>query len=313
MTSSFKIIFAGTPEFAATNLSELIHSPHEICAVLTQPDRPAGRGRKLTPSPVKQLAVANNIQVLQPTSLKNDTVVESLLRDMQADIMVVVAYGLILPKTILDLPKYGCLNVHASILPRWRGAAPIQRAILAGDSETGVTIMQMDEGLDTGRMLLKKMTPIENSDTTQSLHNRLADIGAAALIECLDQLGVYLDQAQQQDEQSATYASKINKADGLIDWQHDATEIHNKIRGFNPWPIAYTEYDNKKLRIWEAEVLTGVADQTPGKVIAESKQGIDVACGKGVLRIMKLQLPGGKPLIAREFINAHCLTNTILG
>jgi len=313
MTSLLKIIFAGTPEFAATNLNELIHSPHEICAVLTQPDRPAGRGRKLTPSPVKQLATANNIPVLQPTSLNKDPTIEGLLREMQADIMVVVAYGLILPKTILDLPKYGCLNVHASILPRWRGAAPIQRAILAGDDETGVTIMQMDEGLDTGRMLLKKITPIENSDSGQSLHDRLASIGATALIECLDQLDVYLDQALQQDEKSATYAAKISKADGLIDWHNDATDIHNKIRGFNPWPIAYTEYDNKKLRIWEAEVLSGESNQIPGKVITESKQGIDVACGNGVLRITKLQLPGGKPMIVREFINAHHLIDVPLG
>jgi len=311
MTSSFKIIFAGTPEFAATNLRELIHSPHEICAVLTQPDRPAGRGRKLTASPVKQLAAAHNINILQPTSLKNDTTIEGLLREMQADIMVVVAYGLILPKTILDLPKYGCLNVHASILPRWRGAAPIQRAIIAGDSETGVTIMQMDEGLDTGRMLLKKTTQIEPSDTAQSLHDRLADIGAAALVDCLDQLDVCLDQALQQDEKFATYATKITKAEGLIDWQQDATDIYNKIRAFNPWPIAYTEYDNKKLRIWEAEPLTEASNQAPGKVIAESKQGIDVACTKGVLRIIKLQLPGGKPLKAQEFINAHHLTDTL--
>ncbi len=313
MTLPLKIIFAGTPEFAASNLDALIHSTHEVCAVFTQPDRPAGRGRKLTPSPVKQLAMEHGIKVFQPVSLKNDVVTAAAIDDLQADIMVVVAYGLILPKSILDLPKFGCINVHASLLPRWRGAAPIQQAIIAGDKETGVTIMQMDEGLDTGPMLLKTATKIDVTDTAQSIHDRLASMGALALIDCLNELDVYLDKALKQNDDLATYATKISKADALIDWTQEAIDIHNKIRGFNPWPIAYTEFNTKKLRVWDAEVLQGdqvlqaASNQAPGTVIAESKQGIDVVCGKDVLRIMKLQLPGGKPLEIKDFINANSL------
>ena len=306
MADGLNIIFAGTPEFAATHLDALIGSQHNLIAVYTQPDRPAGRGRKLTPSPVKQLALQHDILVRQPVSLK-DKKEQQQLAELNADLMIVVAYGLILPREVLLAPRLGCINVHASVLPRWRGAAPIQRAILAGDSETGVTIMQMDEGLDTGDMLLVEKTPIHDDDTSQTLHDRLAEIGSSALLKALDLLNANELTPEQQDNNLATYADKIQKQEALIDWLQSATQIHHKVCAFNPWPVAESIVDGKKLRIWCSTVLQGSSELMPGTVINESKSGFDVSTAEGVLRITKLQLPGGKPLAASEFLNAHSL------
>ena len=306
MADALNIIFAGTPEFAATHLDALIGSQHNIIAVYTQPDRPAGRGRKLTPSPVKQLALQHNLPVYQPASLKNE-VEQQQLSALNADLMIVVAYGLILPAAVLQAPKHGCINVHASLLPRWRGAAPIQRAILAGDSETGVTIMQMDVGLDTGDMLLVSKTPIRDDDTSQTLHDRLAEIGCSALLEALDLLSDSKLQPQKQDDNLATYAEKIQKQEALIDWRQSAVQIHRKVCAFNPWPVAESLLDDKKIRIWQSCVLDERNSQPAGTIVSESRAGIDVSTTEGLLRITRLQLPGAKPLAASEFLNAHSL------
>jgi methionyl-tRNA formyltransferase len=312
MTSPLTILFAGTPEFAATTLRALLTTEHRICAVYTQPDRPAGRGRKLTPSAVKQLALERGITVLQPPTLKEEQQ-QQVLRDFNADIMVVVAYGLLLPQAVLDAPKYGCINVHASLLPRWRGAAPIQRAISSGDTETGVTIMQMDKGLDTGAMLHKVSTPISDEDTSQSLHDRLAELGASALIETLNQLVAGRLVPVPQDNTKATYAEKIQKSEALIDWRNPARVIHRQIRAFNPWPVAQTILNGNTLRIWQAEVLPDNTSALAGTVIEASKNGVDVATGDGVIRLVTLQLPGARPLAAVDFINAQNLTGQVLG
>jgi methionyl-tRNA formyltransferase len=299
---SLRLIFAGTPDFAAEALHALIQSPHEIVAVYTQPDRPAGRGQKLTPSPVKQLALQHQLTVLQPVSLKTAEATAQL-RALDADVMVVAAYGLILPPEVLEIPRYGCLNIHASLLPRWRGAAPIQRAILAGDSETGITIMQMDKGLDTGAMLLKLTCPITGEDTAASLHDRLASLGAEAIITALDQLPTLT--ATPQDDREATYAAKLTKQEAVIDWHRPAEELDRLIRAFNPWPVAQTSVNGQTLRIWSAQPLAGKANVSPGTVIGRDKQGIDVACGEGVLRLTWLQPAGSKPMDVAAFLNGR--------
>ncbi len=305
MTTRLKIIFAGTPDFAATALDALLETDqHDICAVYTQPDRPAGRGRKLKASPVKAMALEHNLPVYQPATLK-DPEQQQQLRALQADLMVVVAYGLLLPLPVLDAPRLGCINIHASLLPRWRGAAPVQRAILAGDRETGVTIMQMEEGLDTGPALYRLTTPIGSRDTAQTLHDRLATLGAQAL---LDTLGLVVDGAAcpvAQDEDAATYARKLDKREAVLDWAASAQELDRRIRAFNPWPVAQTLMQEKTLRIWQAEPLSDTADAAPGTVLQVSKQGVDVATGDGILRLQRLQSAGGKPLDAGAFINGH--------
>ncbi len=307
-----KIIFAGTPEFAAVALNTLLDSEHEVIAVYTQPDRPAGRGRKLTASPVKALAVEHDIPVFQPVSLK-DEASQQQLNALQADVMVVVAYGLILPQAVLQAPKYGCLNIHASILPRWRGAAPIQRAILAGDSKSGVTIMQMDQGLDTGDMLNIKTCDITQEDTGSSLHNKLAGLGAAALLQTLEDIMANRLQLQPQDDSQATYARKLDKQEARIDWQHeDAALIVRKIQAFNSWPVAYTDYNGKSLRLWQARLLP-LENDTPqdpasfGKVLAESAVGIDILARGGLVRVLELQMPGKKRIMVKDFINGQSL------
>jgi len=309
---SLKIIFAGTPAFAADSLQALLDSGHDVLAVYTQPDRPAGRGRKLTASPVKALAQAHNLPVLQPVSLR-DKEAQRILADSQADVLVVVAYGLILPGPVLVAPRLGCINVHASLLPRWRGAAPIQRAILAGDEQTGVTIMQMDEGLDTGDMLHKVMCPIDNTDTAGTLHDKLAVLGAAALCDTLKLLADNTAIPEKQDNIDASYAEKLQKAEAQIDWTQSAQVLSRTVRAFNPWPVAFTHIDNKNLRIWFAEAVNTITDAAPGTVLTESREGIDVATGDGVLRIHQLQLPGSKTLDAGQFLNAHSLLGIQLG
>lgn len=302
-----RIIFAGTPDFAAENLKALLQTEHDICAVYTQPDRPAGRGRKLTPSPVKQVALEHHIPVEQPLNFKSDESLQALA-SYQADLMVVVAYGLLLPQKVLDTPRLGCINVHASLLPRWRGAAPIQRAILAGDKETGVGIMKMEAGLDTGPVLLEARCPIHNNDTAQLLHDRLAALGAEALVTSLENIETRLDNATPQDDSLSTYARKLDKKEALIDWQQPAQQILRQINAFNPWPVAQTVWQGDNMRIWQAQQLSD-QDQggQPGEVLKVSKQGIDVATGNGVLRITRLQMPGKRVMAVQDFLNANQL------
>ena len=308
-----KIVFAGTPEFSLPPLQALLQSEHQITAVYTQPDRPAGRGRRLMPSPVKQLALTNELQVFQPLNFKRE---EDLLQleSLSADLMVVVAYGLILPARVLRAPRLGCINIHASLLPRWRGAAPIQRAIQAGDRQTGVTIMRMDAGLDTGRMLLVKTCPISDRDTAASVHDRLAVLGAEALLEALPGVADGSLAAQMQDESGACYAQKLDKAEALIDWTRPAIEIDRLVRAFIPWPVAQTELDGKPLRIWRCSVQPGIGGAAqPGCVVAADQRGIDVVTGNAVLRIHELQPPGKRVMSAAEFLNARSLLGVCFG
>jgi len=297
-----RIAFAGTPEFAADALRALHTAGHEIAIALTQPDRPAGRGMKLMPSPVKQSANDYGIPVYQPVSLKT---AESLapLQGANIEAMVVVAYGLILPPAVLSLPTLGCLNIHASLLPRWRGAAPIQRAILAGDAETGVCIMQMDAGLDTGPVLLRRAIPIAATDTADTLHDKLKVLGAALIVETLAALPTQNITALSQPATGVTYAEKLKKEEAEIDWSKSAIEIERKIRAFNPFPIAQTHWNGTPLRIWRAEVVMNESGfQSPGCVMHSDADGIVVACGEGALRISELQKAGGKRLNAEAFL-----------
>jgi len=295
-----KIIFAGTPVFAATALSALIKENYEIALVLTQPDRPAGRGMKMVASAVKQLALENNLELLQPLSLK-DSEIHSQLSTVNADIMIVAAYGLILPEAVLKIPRLGCLNIHASLLPRWRGAAPIQRAILAGDRETGITIMQMDAGLDTGAMLLKESIPIAQNDTAETLHNKLCELGALAIVKALALLQQNKLVPATQDDSLACYARKITKDEAVIDWNETAEYIERKIRAYNPVPGAYTTFQGQTIKVWQAKVISPDSEQ-PGKIVAIPRDGIDVACGNGLLRLEVIQRSGGKRLSTTEFL-----------
>lgn len=299
-----RIVFAGTPEFAVSSLRAAARH-HEVVAVYTQPDRPAGRGRGLAPSPVKLEAVARGIPVYQPESLK-DEAAQQQLRDLQPDLMVVVAYGLILPKAVLAIPTHGCWNVHASLLPRWRGAAPIQRAIQAGDTKTGVCLMQMEAGLDTGPVLLHQELPIATTDTGGQLHDKLAELGAQVLSDGLGLLRAGIKPvARPQPEQGVTYAHKLDKAEARLDWVLDAGALARTVRAFNPWPIAEASLAGERVRIHGAEALDLAHGQAPGTVLAASRDGIDIACGQGALRLRVLQREGGKAITAADYLNAR--------
>ena len=302
------IIFAGTPDFAAQHLQALIDSPHNVIAVYTQPDKPAGRGKKLQASPVKQLAEQHQILVYQPKSLRKPET-QAELTALQADVMVVVAYGLILPQAVLDAPTYGCLNVHGSLLPRWRGAAPIQRAIWAGDKQTGVTIMQMDAGLDTGDMLHKVFCDIDLQDTSADLYHKLAEIAPNALIEVLNHLtdGTFI--AEPQDDTQSNYAEKLSKEEAKLDWQLSAGQLERNIRAFNPWPMAYLQLTDEQgnpqtLKVYQATVLPSVS-QTPGTIISADKNGIQIATADGVLNLLQLQPASKKPMSAQDLLNGR--------
>ena len=298
-----RIIFAGTPEFAAQALAAILAAGHDVPLVLTQPERPAGRGMKLHASPVKQLALQHGIAVYQPERLK-DPATHEPIRNTQADVMVVAAYGLILPQAVLDIPRQGCLNIHASLLPRWRGAAPIQRAIEAGDTETGITIMRMEAGLDTGPMLLKKSLPITDDDTAATLHDKLADLGAAMIVEALPQLDRLVPEFQ--PEAGVTYAHKIGKAEAVVNWSDDAATLSRRIRAFNPFPGMVASLRGTPIKLWQATPhnATGI----PGTILAADDNGIVVAAGDGAIRILQLQKPGSKRLPAAEFLSGFPLS-----
>ena len=311
---SLNIIFAGTPDFAAQHLQAILNSQHNVIAVYTQPDKPAGRGKKLQASPVKQLAEQNNIPVYQPKSLRKEET-QSELKALNADVMVVVAYGLILPKAVLDAPRLGCLNVHGSILPRWRGAAPIQRSIWAGDAQTGVTIMQMDEGLDTGDMLHKVYCDILPTETSTSLYNKLAEIAPSALIDVLDNLESGKFISEKQDDSQSNYAEKLSKEEAQLDWSLPAIQLERNIRAFNPWPIAYFSTEDKDgkaqtLKVYQAEVLPH-QDKPAGTILSADKNGVQIATVNGVLNLLQLQPAGKKPMSVQDLLNGRAEWFTI--
>ena len=313
MTQPLRIIFAGTPDFAARHLQALIDSEHQVVGVYSQPDRPAGRGKKLKASEVKELALAHDLPVFQPVSLKNNDAFDEL-NSLNADIMIVVAYGLLLPKAILDAPRLGCLNVHGSILPRWRGAAPIQRAIWAGDDETGVTIMQRDEGLDTGDMLHISLCSIDADETSASLYTKLAELGPTALIATIAKLANGEITPQVQDNELANYAKKLSKDEANIDWSIDATQIERNIRAFNPWPVCFTKMGENTVKIYQADVIE--QQGRPGTILHSDKQGVVVACGTQALRITQVQPQGKKPMAVSDFLNGRSdwvLPGSVLG
>jgi methionyl-tRNA formyltransferase len=296
-----RVIFAGTPEFAAHALRAIIAAGHVVPLVLTQPDRPAGRGMALQPSPVKRLAEANGIDVFQPPTLK-DVAAQERIAAVGADVMVVAAYGLIVPQAVLDMPRHGCINIHASLLPRWRGAAPIQRALLAGDHETGVSIMQLEAGLDTGPVLLRAICPIGAADNAATLHDRLAEHGAHLIVEALSKLPL---PAEPQPAAGVTYAHKIEKTEALIDWSKDAQELDRHIRAFNPFPGAQARFGGQTVKLWQAVPVAGGGER--GRILSVDRNHIVVACGSGALAISELQKAGGKRLPVREFLAGHPL------
>jgi methionyl-tRNA formyltransferase len=318
-----RIIYAGTPDFAVAPLQALIESDHHVVAVYTQPDRPAGRGRGLRSSPVKEKALEYEIPVYQPTTLKDSDVQEEL-KSLGADLMVVAAYGLLLPVEVLETPRLGCINIHASLLPRWRGAAPIQRAILAGDKKTGITIMQMDEGLDTGDMLAVAECDILADDTGSSLHDKLMVLGADTLLATLADIAEQDSRGQvmkgvRQNDAEACYAPKLDKAEAKVDWSLSAEAIQRAVRAYNSWPVAYCRYERNNrtatLRLWQAEIIKANGSDVshpPGTVIAESASGIDVVTGDGLLRITRLQPEGKREMKAADFLNASSLLNQVL-
>ena len=304
MSQSLRIVFAGTPDFAARHLAALLSSEHEVIAVYTQPDRPAGRGKKLTASPVKNIAVENDIPVYQPENFKSDEAKQELA-DLNADIMVVVAYGLLLPQAVLDTPRLGCINVHGSILPRWRGAAPIQRSIWAGDAETGVTIMQMDIGLDTGDMLKIATLPIEATDTSASMYEKLAGLGPDALVDCLADIAAGTAVAEKQNDELANYAKKLSKEEARINWSDDAAHIERCVRAFNPWPMSHFEAAENSIKVWQSRVAEQTSDKPAGSILQADKTGIYVATGQGVLVLEQLQVPGKKAMSVQDILNSR--------
>nr|WP_233356518.1 methionyl-tRNA formyltransferase [Brenneria sp. L3-3C-1] len=304
VSDSLRIIFAGTPDFAARHLDALFSSQHQIVGVFTQPDRPAGRGNKLTPSPVKTLAEQHGVPVYQPKSLRQSEGQE-MVEALHADVMVVVAYGLILPQTVLNMPRLGCINVHGSLLPRWRGAAPIQRALWAGDRRTGVTIMQMDAGLDTGAMLHKIECPILQDDTSATLYGKLADLGPRGLLETLEQLANARAVAEDQDDALATYAEKLSKEEARLDWQLSAAQLERCIRAFNPWPVSYFLIDEQPVKVWKAEVISSNHHAQPGTILQADKNGIQVATRENILNILELQPAGKKMMKAQDLLNSR--------
>lgn len=303
MSASLKIIFAGTPDFAARHLDALLASEHQVVGVFTQPDRPSGRGNKLTPGPVKVLAQSHDVPVFQPKSLKPEEN-QQLVADLQADIMVVVAYGLILPKAVLDMPRLGCINVHGSLLPRWRGAAPIQRSLWAGDRETGVTIMQMDVGLDTGDMLHKLSCPITPEDTSASLYDKLAELGPQGMLDTLDLLASGKAQPEVQDEAVVSYAEKLSKEEARLDWSLSAVQLERCIRAFNPWPVSFFLIEDQPVKVWQASVLPH-QNKRPGEIIHADKNGIQIATADGVLNLLSLQPAGKKAMSAQDLLNSR--------
>ncbi|MFH0272669.1 methionyl-tRNA formyltransferase [Vibrio jasicida] len=304
MSQSLRIVFAGTPDFAARHLAALLSSEHEVIAVYTQPDRPAGRGKKLTASPVKTIALEHDIPVYQPENFKSDEAKQELA-DLNADIMVVVAYGLLLPQVVLDTSKLGCINVHGSILPRWRGAAPIQRSIWAGDAETGVTIMQMDIGLDTGDMLKIATLPIEASDTSASMYEKLAGLGPDALIDCLADIATGNAEPVKQDDELANYAKKLSKEEARINWNDDAAHIERCVRAFNPWPMSHFEVAENSIKVWQSRVAEQTSDKPAGTIVQADKTGIYVATGNGTLVLEQLQVPGKKAMSVQDILNSR--------
>ncbi|WP_312629883.1 methionyl-tRNA formyltransferase [Scandinavium sp.] len=304
MSESLRIIFAGTPDFAARHLDALLSSGHQIVGVFTQPDRPAGRGKKLMPSPVKVLAEEKGLPVFQPASLRPQEN-QQLVAELNADVMVVVAYGLILPKAVLDMPRLGCINVHGSLLPRWRGAAPIQRSLWAGDAQTGVTIMQMDVGLDTGDMLYKLACPITAEDTSGSLYDKLAELGPQGLIETLKQLAEGTAKPEVQDEALVTHAEKLSKEEARVDWSLSAEQLERNIRAFNPWPMSWLEIDGQPVKVWQATVIHADTAAEPGTIVDANKQGIQVATARGILNLQSLQPAGKKAMSVQDLLNSR--------
>jgi len=311
--TSLRIAFAGTPQFALPALQALLKSRHQVVGVLTQPDRPAGRGQQMRASPVKLLALDARLPLAQPPTLKTPES-RAELTQWAADVLVVVAYGLILPPPVLALPRLGCVNIHGSLLPRWRGAAPIQRAILAGDAETGVTIMQLDAGLDTGPMLLERVRPIGSQDTAGDLHDALSELGAAALLEALDGLAAGTLKPRAQPAEGVSYAPKIEKSESPLDWSVSAIHLDRKIRAFNPWPVAETRFAGESLRVLRARIAEPMgAHDAPGTLLGIAEDGLRVACGEGVLAVRELQRAGKRPVSARDFANAVRLAGLRFG
>ncbi|NIH16118.1 methionyl-tRNA formyltransferase [Serratia symbiotica] len=304
MSDSLRIIFAGTPDFATRHLDALLSSEHQIVGVFTQPDRPAGRGNKLTPSSVKVLAERHQLPVFQPKSLRPEEN-QQLVANLNADVMVVVAYGLLLPKIVLDMPHLGCINVHGSLLPRWRGAAPIQRSLWAGDNETGVTIMQMDVGLDTGDMIHKIVCPIEATDTSASLYDKLAEFGPQGLLTTLQLLADGAVKREVQNEAQVTYAEKLSKEEARLDWSLSAAQLERCIRALNPWPVSYLTVDGQPVKVWQASVLVETADAEPGTIVHADKHGIQVATANCILNLTQLQPAGKKPMSAKDLLNSR--------